>query len=795
MPLSVEVGAVVRTSRSNLGNGPRVERSASGGNDLSNQSQVEERNKGKSLGIPTFVMMEDFPSGENARLHGLGPPPISKENFNGSLNQEPKTIMDVLVFHPSNSTISLNRVVCSPNPAFVSSTDLSSTSKATSTSKAGNTSSSSIGKGRSSGFFPTSPERRSPNLASSNLNGSPHPSTTPSPPSRISGLTHMMRRASEGLTASAGAVAAGWTSSHATAGNGSSSNSNNTSTALISPSRASNLLAGSNSGQRIRGDCFQLATWGTLAREMKEVQEAETVGSIAQSSIESKSRLELLRNRELARKKKENLKEINWVSKAEITTFSKSKRLLPPSIYLSRQFNFHLFSNDGATLSEKSLASMQSLSTIKLEIREEVKISGQDSDAPDSSSLGLGVGAGRSTAQSGSTSSSFDASLASAISAELDPTAQFANLPPSSRIPMFPQGKSAKQPSWRDSVREVTGGIPIRTIGGGLEKARKELGRGVVGSAVAVNRRRKSSGSRSSNGREETSLSFDQDVDEEDENFAEAMKFGKGDKDSGISTSFSISPIKKDLHPSLNKRNGVAEFGSLEEEDGAGDFLEADEVDWNSARTHEDDLDVDGEAEGWDSLQDKQFGGKGRSKRSMMNTSSEERVDGQQTFDESSSSPPEEFTLGVFDEELQTTPKVSKPSKTSISSISSNIASSSLPRQLIYSNSRSNQSVTSHSVSPSSKVNGLSINKSSNSLLSKSLGTSPSPSTKSNQTEESSGSAGSVEESDGSGNETQSIKIGKKETCLDDRGRTVPGAMPTSTKKVESNSTKKKKKN
>lgn len=640
MPLSFEMNSVARTSRlnqpSNTNLNTRAERSFSLGSSPNDRVQPELNLKDIPIKpIPNFIFLEDFPSDENARLWGFGPPPlsISQSSTQDETNLQPRTVLDVLVFHPETSNIELNRLICSAKPE--ASDNLSNLnnpgSKDGSSVENSRTRSESFGKR----FLPSSSEKSGEFFSSSKTT-----SSTGTTPSRISGLTQMMRRASEGINASTNMISSNW--------NTQSIGNSIPNPSLISPTRvANNLLNGSSHSSRILAECSRLATWGPLAREASSSTTREpckSFSNISSSVNENERRILIsrIKSREENRFKRVKISSANgngWVSLAEMTSFSKIKGIHLPSIYLSRQFNFAIF-KDQEESQQSILSSIHRAQSKKLKIREEVKISSKDSFNPSSS-----PSRDQSLAQidENEFSTSFDLSLASAISANLDPGLSFENLSPSSRIPMFPQGKAAiGSGNWRSSVSSVTGGIPIRSVaeglGGGLEKAR----RGVV------SRRRSLSGKDRNRQKDResgsTSLSFDgEDLNEGDEEFAEAM----GKKDSGVSTSVSPDKLIKENRKDRDDDDRVL----LDEEE---DLLDED---YNLARKNQD------EVESWDSLEDKVWGGKGAANNRILLKEDSMLTENQEKEKEHS---PEEFTLGLFDEEVQPATKVSKSSKVEI---------------------------------------------------------------------------------------------------------------------------------
>lgn len=141
-----------------------------------------------------------------------------------------------------------------------------------------------------------------------------------------------------------------------------------------------------------------------------------------------------------------------WLSQAELTTHSRSRHILPSTIYLSHQFSFHALGEDYHALLRRSHFDIPST---KIEVRKEVEVSAYPSGHGESF-----VQAGTSPQEIRRARSSFDEPLASAISAGLDYSG---TSPPV--IPMLPNG--ARAGSFKASV-------PIRTVRAGLTDGMNE---------------------------------------------------------------------------------------------------------------------------------------------------------------------------------------------------------------------------------------------------------------------------------------------------------------------------------
>jgi hypothetical protein len=162
----------------------------------------------------------------------------------------------------------------------------------------------------------------------------------------------------------------------------------------------------------------------------------------------------------------------SWLAQAELSTFSTSSRVLPPSVYLSHQFSFHALGEDYHALIRRRQLDIQGS---KLEVRKEVEISAYSAGVGESFVEGYNApGAVRRI------SSSFDEPLASALAGGLD-----YSLPAQPIIPMLPNGARTRPRSFKDS-------LPIRTMAAGLSDGMTE-GLGRIRRATAKSGRRLSS--------------------------------------------------------------------------------------------------------------------------------------------------------------------------------------------------------------------------------------------------------------------------------------------------------------
>lgn len=154
----------------------------------------------------------------------------------------------------------------------------------------------------------------------------------------------------------------------------------------------------------------------------------------------------------------------NYLAYAELSTFSRSPRILHRSIYLSHQFSFYTLGEDYHALVRRS---QLDISGQKLEVRKNVEIS------PFPSSSGT-HDASESFIEGGfahhhhhhhhqhhtrRVSGSFDEPLASALAGGLEYTSI---APPV--LPMYPNGAPSSRP------RTLRNSIPIRTIGDGMSE-------------------------------------------------------------------------------------------------------------------------------------------------------------------------------------------------------------------------------------------------------------------------------------------------------------------------------------
>uniref|UniRef100_A0A0W0GCZ6 BCAS3 WD40 domain-containing protein n=1 Tax=Moniliophthora roreri TaxID=221103 RepID=A0A0W0GCZ6_MONRR len=140
----------------------------------------------------------------------------------------------------------------------------------------------------------------------------------------------------------------------------------------------------------------------------------------------------------------------DWLAQAELSTFSKSTRVLPRSIYLTHQFSFHALGEDYHALIRRYQFDIPGT---KIEVRKGVEVSAYPT----------GAGTGESFVEGGGAfhrrPSSFDEPLASALAGEVDYT------PPQTILPMLPNGHPGSKP------RSFKNSIPIRSLGDGMTES------------------------------------------------------------------------------------------------------------------------------------------------------------------------------------------------------------------------------------------------------------------------------------------------------------------------------------
>lgn len=144
----------------------------------------------------------------------------------------------------------------------------------------------------------------------------------------------------------------------------------------------------------------------------------------------------------------------SWLSQAELSTHSRSVRIVPRSIYLSHQFSFYFLGEDYHGLLRSH---SYDVPATKIDVRRQIEVSASGSSMSESFISGSSL-----PSQSGF-ASSFDEPLASALSGDLR------GLNPSPPvIPMYPNGPPSR--SYRNP-------IPIRHVAAGLSDVSEGLGR------------------------------------------------------------------------------------------------------------------------------------------------------------------------------------------------------------------------------------------------------------------------------------------------------------------------------
>ncbi|RPD54134.1 hypothetical protein L226DRAFT_312631 [Lentinus tigrinus ALCF2SS1-7] len=182
----------------------------------------------------------------------------------------------------------------------------------------------------------------------------------------------------------------------------------------------------------------------------------------------------------------------DWLSRAELSTFSTSPRILPRLIYLSHQFSFHALGEDYHALIRSSHFDVPSS---KIEVRKPIEVSAFASGDSDAFVQALPAHSHHSITRA---ASSFDEPLASALTAQLHP------LNPSPPVlPMLPNG----------APKSRIGAIPIRQVAAGIQdgmseglvRIRREFGKARSPKLAAR--------------RDEAASSVPLEFDEEDEDF------------------------------------------------------------------------------------------------------------------------------------------------------------------------------------------------------------------------------------------------------------------------------------
>ena len=181
------------------------------------------------------------------------------------------------------------------------------------------------------------------------------------------------------------------------------------------------------------------------------------------------------------------------LSHAELSTSSRSHRILPRSIYLSHQFSFHALGEDYHALIRRFHLD---IGGCKIEVRKEVQISAYSAGTGESFVEGFSAPQHVRRALS-----SFDEPLASALSAGLDHSH-----PSRTVIPMLPNGTPGSRP------KPFRNPVPIRSMAAGFGDGMSEgLGR--------IRREMHKARSPRLGPRSDVSGSVPLEFDEEDEDF------------------------------------------------------------------------------------------------------------------------------------------------------------------------------------------------------------------------------------------------------------------------------------
>ncbi|KAG8794667.1 hypothetical protein FRC12_022562 [Ceratobasidium sp. 428] len=206
--------------------------------------------------------------------------------------------------------------------------------------------------------------------------------------------------------------------------------------------------ADSEAGAMILGGAEGAArTWGAMMREVEWGEVRATLEKMDKPVKEGKPEAKAGRS--------------DWLAQAEITTCTRSTKLLSGPIYLSHQFAFLSLCEDWQALLQQSHLN---LPATKIVVRREVSARA----IPDTGSDGAFLGSGND--ESFATSTSLDAPLASALGGSISPESA------SQQIPSYPNAYSGgRGTSWKDPVKRLS--HISDGIGQGLGTFRREIGR------------------------------------------------------------------------------------------------------------------------------------------------------------------------------------------------------------------------------------------------------------------------------------------------------------------------------
>jgi hypothetical protein len=288
----------------------------------------------------------------------------------------------------------------------------------------------------------------------------------------------------------------------------------------------------------------------------------------------------------------------NWLSFAELSTSSKSTRIVPRSIYLSHQFSFFAFGEDYHALIRRY---QFDLKATKIDVRREVEVKPYLVSTPssgavrdrDMTSESFVEGYASTSPHSPHSrthrrsSTAFDETLASAISGGMEYT-----LPPAAPLPMYPNGV----PSSSSAKQIFRNPIPIRNamaglgdgMSGSLGRIRREMrnvrsasGSGPANASASASARgtpnQEKRGGESGKHRKEESVPLEFD-EEDDDDFV----VGKVDTDdiahASAATSVSRAASSGDGHqdqassiPPLSTEAPSAVMQPIEDEEGWGE--------------------------------------------------------------------------------------------------------------------------------------------------------------------------------------------------------------------------------
>ncbi len=204
----------------------------------------------------------------------------------------------------------------------------------------------------------------------------------------------------------------------------------------------------------------------------------------------------------------------SWLAQAELSTCSRSPRILPRSLYLSHQFTFWTLGEDYHALLRQYHFDVRGT---RIHVRREVQVS-------------VGVGLNNASDRfvedldlHHATSSSFDEPLASALAGDL--VGNHANAVPAI-LPMYPNGVSGTHTSSLTPAF-IRNSIPIRRLGDGMSEGIGRIRREISSSYNKGKVRSPSRGPR----REavEEAISVPLEFDETDEDFLSVAKGGDDD--------------------------------------------------------------------------------------------------------------------------------------------------------------------------------------------------------------------------------------------------------------------------